>query len=779
MHPKKFTETTGYKPSVITSIWLTCIDKLRSLEKWKAVLLPPLILSSLMIIGLSLWSPTTFAYSTWDGGCQNCHGGFKAGNYTSLTADDPAAWGQNLMDGHVSQLGLGCSDCHSGGSFKPVTLDQSNSGITCSSCHGRAEDDAGSGLGGSLPSAGLRQHHYNSGVQVCAGCHAADSNPANFTPVGEDIAPPTFIAKGIDPCNDTVFGNAGLDNDGDGPRDSADADCQAPVDNPPTAVISAPAMGTVAETLTFDGSGSTDDGTIISYTWNFGDGGSASGMITTHAYASAGTYTVSLEVCDDATTSQCNTATHTVTINDIVVDNPPTAVITGPSSGTVGDTLSFDGSGSTDDGAIVSYAWTVDGVAAGSNMSLSYLFSAAGSYSVGLTVCDDATPSQCDTATHAVTISDVPVDNPPTAVINAPASGLVGETLTFDGSGSSDDGMIISYTWNLGDGSSASGMTTTHAYASAGTYQVSLEVCDDATPSQCNMAMHTLTINDTPVDNPPTAVITGPSNGNVGDTLTFDGSGSSDDGSIVSYDWSLDGASAGSNMSLTWLFDTAGSYNVALTVCDDAGQCDTATHGVTIRQQAAGGEALYMNNCAFCHGDPMGSEPPPAAPIKVGGARICSIQGAIYGTAVFPNGVEDMRFLQGMLSSDEIRQIADYLNSFSITGMQRYLTTCSGCHGLDARGGRTGEDVRGSDGKEIMEAIHDEREMGFLGCLPDSDVMQIGNFLGRGDNGDDDEDDDKDEDDKDDKDDKDREHDKHDHKSSKHGDKDKHRKSDD
>jgi len=78
-------------------------------------------------------------------------------------------------------------------------------------------------------------------------------------------------------------------------------------------------------------------------------------MTTTYAYSTAGSYTVSLEVCDNATTSQCSATTHAITINDIVVDNPPTAVITGPASGTVGDTLNFDGSGSTDDGTIVSY----------------------------------------------------------------------------------------------------------------------------------------------------------------------------------------------------------------------------------------------------------------------------------------------------------------------------------------------------------------------------------------------------------------------------------------
>jgi len=769
MHRNRFTKRAEPRLPVLIGVCLASIQRSLAVTN-RTNSLCSLTLLGLVLGGVLLWAPAAVAYSTWSGGCQDCHGGFKAGNYTSMSSDDPAAWGQNLMDGHVSQFALGCSDCHSGGSFKPVTLDVSNSGITCSSCHGRSEDDAGAGLGGPMPSAGLRQHHYNAGVQVCADCHAADANPATFTPVGEDVPAPTFIVKGIDPCNDVAFGSAGLDNDGDGPRDGADSDCRAPVDNPPTAVISAPASGLVGETLTFDGSASSDDGTIVSYSWDFGDGANANGMTTTHAYGSAGTYTASLTVCDDASPSQCSTASHSLTINDVVVDNPPTAIISGPSSGTVGDTLSFDGSGSTDDGSIVSYVWTVDGMAAGSAMSLSWLFDSAGSFTVALTVCDDASPSQCDTATHVVTIRDVVVDNPPTAVISAPASGQVGETLAFDGSASSDDGSVVSYSWDFGDGASASGMTTTHAYGSAGTYTVSLQVCDNA--SQCATASHTVTISELPVDNPPSTVISGPSSGTVGDTLSFDGSGSTDDGSIVSYDWTVDGMAAGTGMSLSWRFDSAGSFSVALTVCDDAGQCDTASHTVTIRQQAAGGEALYMNHCAACHGDPTSNEPAPEdGVIKVAGARTCSIQGAIYGTARYPDGVETMRYLQGLLNDDQIDEIADYLNAFSVTGRQRYVSACSGCHGRDVD-----EELGGSDVEDIREAIHEEGEMRFLRCLPDDDIAQIGQYLGANDDdhaedddkhrGHEDEDKDKKEKDKKDKDDHKRQDDDKEHRKS-------------
>jgi hypothetical protein len=46
---------------------------------------------------LVVFSSTAFAYPDYNG-CQNCHGGFDGGKYTSKT--DGPAWNRNLMDGH-------------------------------------------------------------------------------------------------------------------------------------------------------------------------------------------------------------------------------------------------------------------------------------------------------------------------------------------------------------------------------------------------------------------------------------------------------------------------------------------------------------------------------------------------------------------------------------------------------------------------------------------------------------------------------------------------------
>lgn len=59
---------------------------------------------------------------------------------------------------------------------------------------------------------------------------------------------------------------------------------------------------------------SSDDGTIVSYAWDFGDEETGSGVTTSHTYAAAATYAVTLTVTDDE--GATDTATQSVTVSD-------------------------------------------------------------------------------------------------------------------------------------------------------------------------------------------------------------------------------------------------------------------------------------------------------------------------------------------------------------------------------------------------------------------------------------------------------------------------------
>jgi len=150
-----------------------------------------------------------------------------------------------------------------------------------------------------------------------------------------------------------------------------------------------------------------------------------------------------------------------------------------PGAPVAGAAVTFDGSASTDpDGTIVSYSWSLGDGSSGSGVSLQHAYVSPGTYSVRLTVTDDDGAS--DTTTQQVTVTVQPNQAPNASFTHTPGAPFVGASVTFDGSNSTDpDGTIVSYSWSFGDGSSGSGVSLQHAYASPGTYSVRLTVTDD------------------------------------------------------------------------------------------------------------------------------------------------------------------------------------------------------------------------------------------------------------------------------------------------------------
>ena len=80
---------------------------------------------------------------------------------------------------------------------------------------------------------------------------------------------------------------------------------------PPTANANGPYSGTVGQAVSFSSAGSTDPGgSIASYAWTFGDGGTSSAANPSHSYANAGTYNVSLTVTDNQGASSASSSYH-------------------------------------------------------------------------------------------------------------------------------------------------------------------------------------------------------------------------------------------------------------------------------------------------------------------------------------------------------------------------------------------------------------------------------------------------------------------------------------
>lgn len=588
------------------------------------------------------------------------------------------------------------------------------------------------------------QTYANAG---CNTCHAGTFNRTSLNLYGQ----------AVQSANGDLAALEGLDSDGVGGPNLAEieagaqpgwcaasgcatppAGVQPPFDpaapnKPPVADAGGPYSGTVGSPVGFDGSGSSDsDGTIEGYAWDFGDGSTGVGVNPVNTYGSAGTFTVVLTVTDDGGATAQSSTTVTVSVGL----QPPVADAGGPYSGTAGVAIEFDGSGSADpDGSVVSWAWDFGDGSTGEGATPVHTYAASGAFTVTLTVTDD--DGLTDGASTTARVSDGSGMQPPVAEVGGPYPGTTGLPVSFDGSASWDpDGTIVSFEWDFGDGNVASGSTPTHTYDAAGLYTVALTVTDET--GLTDTATTTADIIDA-INQPPVADPGGPYSGEPGAPVQFDGSGSSDpDGNVMSYAWDFgDGATrsgaTAADATPSHGYALAGEYTVTLRVTDDSGT-QSAPVGTTVSIRAAdGGEALYSANCAGCHGDPWDGPAVDAALPglkRVTGARACTIEGAIFGTSVFPDGVPAMVSAGNQeLTLEEIGAIAAYLNSHAANGEQRYVTGCAGCHGNDGRGGRVDEGVRDEDAGDIREAIHEEREMAYLACLPAADVESIAGFL--------------------------------------------------
>ena len=382
--------------------------------------------------------------------------------------------------------------------------------------------------------------------------------------------------------------------DDDGAPDSASVSVNAKANVPPTAVLTSspsPATGKAPLHVTFNGSGSSDsDGSVVSWTLDFGDGSTvASGSgpppsSTGHTYA-VGSYTATLTVTDDDGAPD----SASVSVN-AKANVPPTAVLTSspsPATGKAPLNVTFNGSASSDsDGSVVS--WKLDfgdgsTVASGSGLppsSLPHTY-AAGTYTAVLTVTDDNGASDTDSVA-------VDANAPPTASLTADkTSGPTPLTVKFDGSGSTDsDGSIASWSLAFGDGNTTTGTgavpnAISHTYTSACSCTASLTVTDNqgAQSAAATVGMHVTT------NLPPVATLTAtPTSGTVPLAVSFDGSASQDpDGSITS--WSLDfgdsstaatGTGAVPN-AIPYTYSAAGTYHAKLTVTDNSNASTTST----------------------------------------------------------------------------------------------------------------------------------------------------------------------------------------------------------
>ena len=171
-----------------------------------------------------------------------------------------------------------------------------------------------------------------------------------------------------------------------------------------------------------------------------------------------------------------------------------------------------------------------------------------------------------------------PSDGPPKAVISGPTEAQVGQPLVFSArnSGVAPGSHLTTFDWTFDDGTVAKGVDVTHIYTNPADFEVTLTVTDDK--GRSDTASQGVKINPAPVSptatpnvppEGPDAVISAPSQGVVGEPITFDGSQSAGPNPIVSYRWAFGDGSTADAVVVQKTYNAVGVYNVNLTVIDD------------------------------------------------------------------------------------------------------------------------------------------------------------------------------------------------------------------
>jgi len=258
----------------------------------------------------------------------------------------------------------------------------------------------------------------------------------------------------------------------------------------------------------------------------------------------------------------------------VIINGAPVALFTmSPESIETGDIITFDASDSYDpDGSIVSYLWDFGDGTTATDATVNHAYAENGIYTVTLTITDNY--GAIGTASAVKTVGNrLPVASFTESATNV----LTNEVIYFNASDSCDpDGTIEDYSWDFGDGNTATGKVADHAYADNGNYTVTLAVTDDDGATDEETALVRIK------DRPPEASFTE----SVEDwTVTFDASASYDpDGSIVSYLWNFGDGNVGAGVTVSHSYSSGDGYVVTLTIADNDGQEDTETRTITIPQ---------------------------------------------------------------------------------------------------------------------------------------------------------------------------------------------------
>ena len=279
----------------------------------------------------------------------------------------------------------------------------------------------------------------------------------------------------------------------------------------------------------------------------------------------------------------------------LIAIQKPTAYIDAiqPTSITAGETVSFEGHGTDEDGYIIDWQWvsSIDGTIHSSSADFSTSSLSVGTHTIKFRVKDDDDQwSSYDESMIIVNIESEDNQAPTATIVTVnPTETDEDEEIYFHGFGSDSDGMITTYQWSSNkDGVISSESTFTISTLSSGTHTISFKVKDNGGAWS---SVETTTVkvrkNSTVENIAPVAHAGGPYSGIVNKSILFDASDSYDlDGEIETYSWDFGDGGTGTGELISHKYSTSGNYSVVLTVIDDGEVISQDTTTIEISKQS-------------------------------------------------------------------------------------------------------------------------------------------------------------------------------------------------
>ena len=263
----------------------------------------------------------------------------------------------------------------------------------------------------------------------------------------------------------------------------------------------------------------------------------------------------------------------------ILPTNPnltPSFTIT-PSDPKVMDVVTFDASGTTNNGAscvsACTFAWDFGDGTTASGVTVTHQFRRVGTFIVKLTVTD----SRGASAVRQVSLNVGEGEPPSASFTTSPTNPGVNQDIFFNATASTPapGRTIARYDWLFGDGNGASGSIVTHRYTAPGNYSVQLTVTDDAG----SVARSTVSLQVGPtVGAEPTADLEcTPASPKPGQRVSCNASASrpSSGSNITSYTFNWGDGSpeeVHTNPLQTHIYTGPGTFVITLTVRDSSGK---------------------------------------------------------------------------------------------------------------------------------------------------------------------------------------------------------------